>query len=213
MSKSADNFKSKLRDYKNNLEKIKSEYKLGSKDNSLTNEKKGNLKYTLQKLKNDLSNFKNEYMDSNYRTVLSEFEDSNRREELNDLISHIDTIINTYCKGDSIINIKEEDYKDKEFDNPYEQLQYQKKKLLEQDELINQMISTNKESKGIGREVKKNLNEQNKKINKIGSVLDKTQNEANKLNDKFVYIVIDSSFWKLYFIIGFLALVLIWLWL
>ena len=58
MSKSADNFKSKLRDYKNKLENIKSEYKLGSKDNSLTNEKKGNLKYTPQKIKNDLSNFK-----------------------------------------------------------------------------------------------------------------------------------------------------------
>ena len=211
MSKSADNFKSKLRDYKNKLGEIKSEYKLGN--NALTNEQKGSLKFTLQKFKNDLLKFKKEYMDSNYRTVLSEFEDSNRREELDDLISHIDAIMKEHCKGDTTINIKEEDYKDQEFENPYEQLQYQKRKLLEQDDLINQIIATNKENKGIGKEVKDNLKEQNKKINKIGNVLDKAQNEAQKLNTKFVDLVLDSSFWKLYFIIGFLALLLIWLWL
>ena len=213
MSTSVDNFKSKLSDFKKKLKKIKSDYKLGSANNNLSNEQKGNLKYNLQKIQKDLTNFKQEYLNSNYRSVLSELEDESRKDELNELISDCETTMNTYCKGEFICNIREEDYKDQEFDNPYEQMQYQKKKLLEQEEVINGIITTNKENKGIGNEVKNNLKEQNKKINKISKVLDQTQHAAKQLNDKFVDLVLDSSFWKLYFIIGFLALVLIWLWL
>ena len=213
MSTSVDNFKSKLTDFKNRLKKLKSDYKLGGVNNSLSNEQKGNLKYNLLKLKNNLTNFKQEYLNSNYRSVLSEFEDGNRKDELNELISECDTLTNTYCKGDFISNIKEEDFKDKEFSNPYEQLQYQKKKLLEQDELINDMIITNEESKGIGKEVKNNLKEQNKKISNISDTLDETQNDAKRLNAKFVDMIFDSSFWKLYILIGVLGLILLWLWL
>ncbi len=213
MSTSVDNFKSKLSDFKKKLKKIKSDYKLGSANNNLSNEQKGNLKYNLQKIQKDLTNFKQEYLNSNYRSVLSELEDESRKDELNELISDCETTMNTYCKGEFVCNIREEDYKDQEFDNPYEQMQYQKKKLLEQEEVINGIITTNKENKGIGNEVKNNLKEQNKKINKISKVLDQTQHAAKQLNDKFVDLVLDSSFWKLYFIIGFLALVLIWLWL
>ena len=195
------------------MKKIKSDYKLGSANNNLSNEQKGNLKYNLQKIQKDLTNFKQEYLNSNYRSVLSELEDESRKDELNELISDCETTMNTYCKGEFVCNIREEDYKDQEFDNPYEQMLYQKKKLLEQEEVINGIITTNKENKGIGNEVKNNLKEQNKKINKISKVLDQTQHAAKQLNDKFVDLVLDSSFWKLYFIIGFLALVLIWLWL
>ena len=213
MPTSIDNFKSKLADFKNRLKKLKSDYKLSGANNSLSNEQKGNLKYNLQKLKNTLVNFKQEYLSSNYRSVLSEFEDGNRKDELNELISECDTLTNTYCKGEFISNIKEEDFKDKEFNNPYEQLQYQKKMLLEQDEIIKDSIAINEESKGIGKEVKNNLKEQNKKISKISETLDETQNDANRLNAKFVDMIFDSSFWKLYIIIGVLALILLWLWL
>ena len=174
---------------------------------------KGNLKYNLQKFQKDLTNFKQEYLDSNYRSVLSEFEDGNRKDELNELISDCETTMNTYCKGEYVCNIREEDYKDQEFDNPHEQLMYQKRKLLEQEEVINGILTVNKENKSIGNEVKNNLKEQNKKITKISNVLDQTQNDAKKLNDKFVDMILDSSFCKLYLIIGVLALVLIWLWL
>ena len=213
MATSVDNFKSKLKDFKDRLKALKSDYKLGGAKNSLTNEQKGNLKYNLQKLKNNVTNFKQEYLNSNYRSVLSEFEDGNRKDELNELITECDNLTNTYCKGEYDNKIKEEDYKDQEFDNPYEQMQYQQKKLSEQDELINNIISTNEENKGIGKEVKNNLKEQNKKISQIGITLDETQSEAKRLNDKFVDLIFDSSFWKLYILIGVLALVLIWLWL
>ena len=213
MSTSIDNFKSKLTDFKNRLKKLKSDYKLGVANNSLSNEQKGNLKYNLQKLKNNVSNFMQEYLNSNYRSVLSEFEDGNRKDELNELIHECDTLTNTYCKGEFISNIKEEDFKDQEFNNPYEQLQYQKKKLLEQDEIINDIIITNEENKGIGKEVKNNLKEQNKKISKISDTLDEAQNDAKRLNAKFVDMIFDSSFWKLYILIGVLALILLWLWL
>ena len=213
MTTSVDNFKSKLNDFRNQLKKLKSEYKLEGAKTTLTNEQKGNLKFNLQKLLRDLSIFKKEYLDSNYRAVLSEFEDSNRKDELGEVITECETLIKTYCKGEYESNIKEEDYKDQEFDNPYEQMQYQQKKLLEQDEIINNIISTNDENKAIGKEVKSNLIEQNKKINKIGRTLDETSRDAKRLNDKFVDMILDSSFWKLYCIIGFLALVLIWLWL
>ena len=208
---SIDNFKPKLNEYRNKLNKIKSDYKLDNPKTNLSNEQKGNLKYTLQKLKLELNNFKKQYLSSNYRSVLSEFEDSNRKDELNEIISNIDTLINLHCKENYEITIKEEDYKDKEFTNPYEQLQYQQKKLIEQDEIIDNIIATNEENKEIGKAVKHNLNEQNKKITQIGHTLDKTQNSADKLNAKVVDLILDSSFWKLYFIIAVLALIMIWL--
>ena len=213
MATSIDNFKTKLSEFKNKLKKIKSDYKLGNPKNSLSNELKGNLKYSLQKFQKEVINFQQEYLDSNCRAVLSEFDDGNRKDELNELISECDKLIDIHCKGEYVSNIREEDFKDKEFDNPYEQLQYQQKQLKKQNEIIEEIMNKNEENKNIGKEVKHNLKEQNKKINDIGKGLDQTQNDAKKLNDKFTDLILDSSFWKFYAIIGFLALVLIWLWL
>jgi len=206
-----DNFKPKLNEIRNKLNKIKSDYKLDKSKNILSNEQRGSLKYSLQKIKFDLNNLKNEYLASNYRSVLSEFEDSNRKDELSELLSNIDMLINIHCKGDYEIDIKEEDYKDKEFNNPYEQLQYQQKKLSEQNNIIDEIIITNEENKKIGKEVKHNLNEQNKKITQIGQTLDITQSSADKLNAKIMDLILDTSFCKLYVLIVALALVLIWL--
>ena len=208
---SVDNFRTKLSELKQKFTKIKSDYQLDNPKTFLTNEQKGNLKYSLQKLKSETNNFKTQYLSSNYRSVLSEFEDSNRKDELSELISNIDILINLHCKGDYEIKIKEEDFKDKEFDNPYEQMQYQKEKLLEQDNIIDNIISINEENKVIGKDVKHNLNEQNKKIIQIGDSLDKTQSSADKLNAKVVDLILDSSFWKYYVIIAVLALIMIWL--
>jgi len=206
-----DNFKPKLNEYRNKLKKLKSDYKLDRPKTILSNEQKGNLKYSLQKLKLELSKFKEQYLSSNYRSVLSEFEDSNRKDELSEIMSNIDLLINLHCKGDYEITIKEEDYKDKEFSNPYEQMQYQQQKLKEQNNLIDDIIATNEENKKIGKAVKHNLNEQNKKIEQIGQSLDQTQNSADKLNAKVMDLILDSSFCKLYIIIAVLALVMIWL--
>ena len=208
---SIDNFKPKLNEFRNKYSKLKSDYKLDNPKVLLSNEQKGNLKYSLQKLKLELTNFQKQYLSSNYRSVLSEFEDSNRKDELVELISNIDILINQHCKGEYEITIKEEDYKDKEFSNPYEQMQYQKEKLMEQDHIIDNIISKNEENKIIGKEVKHNLNEQNKKITQIGQTLDKTQNSADKLNAKVMDLILDSSFWKYYVIIAVLALIMIWL--
>ena len=213
MTTSVDNFKSKLNDYRNQLKKLKSEYKLDGAKINLTNEQKGALKFNLQKLLKNLSHLKKEYLDSNYRAVLSEFEDSNRKDELGEVVEECETLIKAYCKGDFECNIKEEDYKDPEFGNPYEQIQYQEKKLKEQDKIIDNIISINNENKVIGKEVKTTLKDQNNKIDKISKSLDETNRDAKRLNDKFVDMILDSSFWKLYCLIGFLALVLIWIWL
>ena len=206
-----DNFKPKLNELRNKLSKLKSDYRLDNPKTVLSNEQKGTLKYSLQKLKLELNNFKNQYLSSNYRSVLSEFEDSSRKDELSDLSSNIDTLINLHCKGNYEIKIKEEDYKDKEFNDPYEQMQYQKEKLIEQDNIIDDIIAINEENKKIGKGVKHNLNEQNKKIIKIGETLDITQNSADKLNAKVMDLILDSSFWKYYIIIAILALIMIWL--
>ena len=208
---SVDNFKSKLNEFRNKLSNIKSDYKLEKGQINLSNEQKGVLKYSLQKLSLEITNFKKQYLSSNYRSVLSEFEDNSRKDELSELISNIDLLIDQHCKGNYEITIKEEDYKDKEFSNPYEQMQYQQKKLLEQDEIIDNIISKNEENKVIGKAMKHNLNEQNKKITQIGHTLDKTQNSADKLNAKIVDLILDSSLWKFYLIITALALIIIWL--
>ena len=86
-----------------------------------------------------------------------------------------------------------------------------KKKLLEQDDIINNIIITNEENKGIGKEILKNLKEQNKKISKISDTLDETQNDSKRLDAKFVDMIFDSSFAELYIIIGILAPILLWL--
>ena len=208
---SVDNFKSKLNEFRNKLSNIKSDYKLEKGQINLSNEQKGVLKYSLQKLSLEITNFKKQYLSSNYRSVLSEFEDNSRKDELSELISNIDLLIDQHCKGNYEITIKEEDFKDKEFSNPYEQMQYQQKKLLEQDEIIDNIISKNEENKVIGKAMKHNLNEQNKKITQIGHTLDKTQNSADKLNAKIVDLILDSSLWKFYLIITALALIIIWL--
>ena len=208
---SVDNFKSKLNEFRNKLSNIKSDYKLEKSQSNLSNEQKGVLKYSLQKLSLEITNFKKQYLSSNYRSVLSEFEDNSRKDELSELISNIDLLIDQHCKGNYEITIKEEDFKDKEFSNPYEQMQYQQKKLLEQDEIIDNIISKNEENKVIGKAMKHNLNEQNKKITQIGHTLDKTQNSADKLNAKIVDLILDSSLWKFYLIITALALIIIWL--
>ena len=208
---SVDNFKSKLNEYRNKLNKIKSDNNLNNPKNILSNEKKISLKFSLQKLKLEITKFKEQYLASNYRTVLSEFEDSNRKDELSELLSNIDTLINLHCKGDYELNIKEEDFKDKEFNNPYEQMQYQQEKLKEQNKIIDEIIATNEESKVIGKAVKHTLNEQNKKIEQIGYSLDKTQSSADKLNAKVMDLILDTSFCKLYVIIVVLAFVMIWL--
>ena len=208
---SVDNFKSKLNEFRKRLNKLKSDYNLDNAKNDLSNDKKIALKYSLQKLKLELTKFKGQYLSSNYRTVLSEFEDNIRKDELSELLSNIDTLIDLHCKGDYTINIKEEDFKDKEFNNPYEQMQYQQQKLKEQNNLIDEIIATNEENKVIGKAVKHNLNEQNKKIEQIGYSLDKTQSSADKLNAKVMDLILDTSFCKLYVIIVVLALVMIWL--
>ena len=110
---SIDNFKSKLNEFRNKLAKIKSDYKLEKGNINLTNDQKYALKYSLQKLNLEITNFQKEYLSSNYRSVLSEFEDSSRKDELSELISNIDLLINLHCKGNYEITIKEEDYKDK----------------------------------------------------------------------------------------------------
>ena len=208
---SVDNFKSKLNEFRNRLNKIKSDYNLNSPESNLSNEKKMSLKYSLQKLKLELSKFKEQYLSSNYRSVLSEFEDSARKDELGEFSSNIDTLINLHCKGDYDINIKEEDFKDKEFNNPYEQMQYQQEKLKEQNQIIDEIIATNEENKVIGKAVKHSLNEQNKKIEQIGYSLDKAQSGADKLNAKVMDLILDTSFCKLYVIIVVLAIIMIWL--
>ena len=214
MSSTSDNFKSKISDFTEKIQKIKKNYNLNNTKIPLSNDQKAKLKYNLQNIKKDLNNFKQEYLNSNYRSVLSSDQDEFRKEQINDIISEIDNMINNYCKVAYQINLKEEDFKDEEFNNPMEKMQYQKRKLLEQDKIIDEILVTNKENKGIGKEVKHTLEEQNKKILQIGTNLDRAQTDADKLNAKFTDFILDSSFCKLYMLIialGFVLLFLLWI--
>jgi len=214
MSSTSDNFKSKISDFTEKIQKIKKNYNLNNTKIPLSNDQKAKLKYNLQNIKKDLNNFKQEYLNSNYRSVLSSDQDEFRKEQINDIISEIDIMINNYCKVAYQINLKEEDFKDEEFNNPMEKMQYQKRKLLEQDKIIDEILVTNKENKGIGKEVKHTLEEQNKKILQIGTNLDRAQTDADKLNAKFTDFILDSSFCKLYMLIialGFVLLFLLWI--
>ena len=58
------------------------------------------------------------------------------------------------------------------YKNEYERMIYQRKKLEQQDELIDNMIAINKENKQLGKEMTNNLRNQNIQIDKVNNDMD-----------------------------------------
>lgn len=97
------------------------------------------------------------------------------------------------------------------FKNEYERMIYQKKKIEQQDELIDNMISLNKENEQLGKEMGNNLRNQNVQIENINSDMDKIGSSMNKTTNRFERYLEKTSFCKLYFIIFLQAAIILYL--
>ena len=195
-----DDFKKKMREFKEEQNKIITEIKATGLTNSLD---KQDLKNRLVNLHQKITDYKKQFEKSNYAQLLSSEEKMNRKDDLSDLISKCNKFIGQYWKEPM-----PEEKKEKRFNNKYEQMLYEKKKLNEQDELIEGMIKINEESKHIGKEVKKSLDDQNKHISLLGENLDKAKVKAGRLNERIMGIIAEASYWKYYAIITILAIIL-----
>jgi hypothetical protein len=102
-------------------------------------------------------------------------------------------------------------YKDNEFKNQYERMLYQKKQLEEQDEMIESMIGLNKENKEIGKEMGNNLKKQVVKLEQVNSDMDKVSNKMNKATNRFEKYIENTSYCRLYLMIIFLGLIILYL--
>ena len=108
-------------------------------------------------------------------------------------------------------NFSENDFQEKEFDDPQEKLAYEKKKLQDQDNLIDYMIGINKENRTIGKEIYHDLVSQEKDVDKMDSNMDKIGNKMDNTNKKMENFLAKSSYCKIYFIIIVQALIILFL--
>ena len=97
------------------------------------------------------------------------------------------------------------------YKNEYEKMLYQKKKIEQQDELIDNMIAINKENKQIGKEMTNNLKNQNVQIEKINSDMDRVGSNMNNATNRFDKYLEKTSYCKLYLIIFAQAAIILYL--
>lgn len=80
-------------------------------------------------------------------------------------------------------------------------LMYQKRKLAEQDDLIDNMIALNKENKELGKEMNSHLSAQLVQMEKLNTDMDIVGNKMDKTNNRFIAYLDSSSHCRLWIII------------
>jgi phage terminase large subunit-like protein len=108
-------------------------------------------------------------------------------------------------------NFNESDFQEKQFDTMEEKMMYQKKKLQDQDDMIEFMIGVNNENRQITREMGNNISKQNSLLDKVNKDIDNLNDKMNKSNLKVTNFLAKSSYCRLYVIAIVQALIIIWL--
>ena len=97
------------------------------------------------------------------------------------------------------------------YKNEYEKMLYQKKRIEQQDELIDNMLAINKENKQIGKEMTNHLRNQNVQIEQINSDMDRVGANMNNATNRFDKYLEKTSYCKLYLIIFVQAAIILYL--
>ena len=97
------------------------------------------------------------------------------------------------------------------YKNEYERMIYQRKKLEQQDELIDNMIAINKENKQLGKEMTNNLRNQNIQIDKVNNDMDIVGSRMKKTTNRFDRYLEKNYYCKLYLIIFIQAAIILYL--
>ena len=108
-------------------------------------------------------------------------------------------------------NFNQSDFQEKQFDTQEEKLMYQKKKLQDQDDMIDYMIGVNNENRQISREMGNNISKQNSLLEKMHKDIDTLSDKMNNSNNKVSNFLKKSSYCRLYIIAIVQALIIIWL--
>ena len=208
----SDNFYTKVKDFYDRQEDIQNKLKnIANNFNIFQSDK---IKTELLTYKRDLSNYKNEYLKSNFISLLSERDYHNRKNELEELESQCNSMLKKYNKFLSERfgpNFNESDFQEKQFDTMEEKMMYQKKKLQDQDDMIEFMIGVNNENRQITREMGNNISKQNSLLDKVNKDIDNLNDKMNKSNLKVTNFFAKSSYCRLYVIAIVQALIIIWL--
>ena len=208
----SDNFYTKVKDFYDRQEDIQNKLKnIANNFNIFQSDK---IKTELLTYKRDLSNYKNEYLKSNFISLLSERDYHNRKNELEELESQCNSMLKKYNKFLSERfgpNFNESDFQEKQFDTMEEKMIYQKKKLQDQDDMIEFMIGVNNENRQITREMGNNISKQNSLLDKVNKDIDNLNDKMNKSNLKVTNFLAKSSYCRLYVIAIVQALIIIWL--
>ena len=208
----SDNFYTKVKDFYDRQEDIQNKLKnIANNFNIFQSDK---IKTELLKYKRELSDYKKEYLKSNFISLLSERDYHNRKNELEELESQCNSMLKKYNKFLSErfgSNFNESDFQEKQFDTMEEKMMYQKKKLQDQDDMIEFMIGVNNENRQITREMGNNISKQNSLLDKVNKDIDNLNDKMNKSNLKVTNFLAKSSYCRLYVIAIVQALIIIWL--
>ena len=208
----SDNFYTKVKDFYDRQEDIQNKLKnIANNFNIFQSDK---IKTELLTYKRDLSDYKKEYLKSNFISLLSERDYHNRKNELEELESQCNSMLKKYNKFLSERfgpNFNESDFQEKQFDTMEEKMMYQKKKLQDQDDMIEFMIGVNNENRQITREMGNNISKQNSLLDKVNKDIDNLNDKMNKSNLKVTNFLAKSSYCRLYVIAIVQALIIIWL--
>ena len=208
----SDNFYTKVKEFYDKQEEIQNKLKNIANDFNIFQSDK--LKTELLSFKKELTDYKKEYLSSNFISLLSERDYHNRKNELEELESQCDTMLKKYNKflNDRFgPNFSQSDFQEKQFDTQEEKMMYQKKKLQDQDDLIDFMIGVNNENRNISREMGNNISKQNNLLDKVHKDIDTLTDKMNSSNNKVTNFLKKSSYCKSYIIAIVQALIILWL--
>jgi hypothetical protein len=208
----SDDFYSKVKKFYDKQEEL--ENKLKNMANNFNIFESDKLKTELMNYKKELNEYKNAYLNSNFISLLSERDYSNRKSELEELVNQSEMMLKKYKKFLSErfgSNFNENDFKEAEFETHEQKMMYQKKKLQDQDDLIDSMIEMNNENKQISKEMGNNIQKQNSLLDKVQRDIDQLDEKMKNSNLKITKFLAKSSYCRLYIIAIVQLLIIIWL--
>ena len=208
----SDNFYTKIKEFYDKQEEIQNKLKnIANNFNIFQTDK---IKTDLLAYKREITDYKKEYLNSTFISLLSERDYNNRKNELEELETQCETMLKKYDKFLSERfgpNFTQNKFKEKEFETNEERLMYQKKKLEDQDNLIDYMIGINNENRQISREMGNNISKQNNLLEKVNKDVDSLSDKMNNSNTKMTSFLKKSSYCRLYLIAIVQAIIIIWL--
>ena len=206
----SDDFYTKVKQFYDKQEELQNKMKKMANDfNIFENEK---LKTELLEYKREVAEYKRSYLNSNFISLLSERDYSNRKNELEELVNQSESMWKKYNKFLSERfgpNFNQNDFQEQQFDSHEQRMIYQKKKLQDQDDLIDSMIAVNNENKQISKEMGNNIRKQNTLLDKVQRDIDNLNDKMNNSNLKVTNFLAKSSYCKLYTIAIVQAIIII----